>query len=269
MKVSIVLNSHSLSNFSRCPRLYWYSDVMYYRLNRAKAALSKGTLFTRMLALYYKERQRHGSVTQEFVQKIAKAAYGPTIKEETKSFLSLRFINYAAYFRNEDIRVLAVEKGFAFVLYEDKDYQFIYEGTPDLVASVDGHLSVFDHKTRSQDRDINEFTNQALGYCYGVGTDQFIYNYIGLQTTGNASHWFKRQPVRFSTYQLKEWRENTLYSFYRVAEILKAQKFPRTYACDGKYGSCFFKYPCAQPDKRSELIVLNGDYNTNGRRSSW
>jgi len=271
--LSISLNSHSLSSFSTCKALFDYRELQLKRPIRKKAAFEKGTLVARVLELFYKKKQRLSGapVPPAFVGLLYRKMQGPTIKlaTEDKMFLAGRFLLYAAHYQTERFKVVAVELGFSTLLYEDKKYQFIYEGRPDLVIGDGQSLIVVDHKTRLMERMNNDMNNQSLGYCYCLGAKTFIYNYIGLQTSEGPQKWFKRTPVEFSARQLLRWRDETIETFFEVARTMETKKFGRSYNCVDRYGMCDYYPICSAPSERDALIEIQTGYETVERHKSW
>lgn len=267
--LSIRLNSHSLAEVTRCPKLFHYNYVISLARKEQRAALQKGSLFARVLEIYYKYKQRRGNVPMSFVTKLFKAMQGPTIRVPEKAMLAMRFMLYAGHYKNDGFRILAVELGFSVLLYQDDKYQFVYEGRPDMIIHDGKSIVVWDHKTRSRESSINEMNNQALGYCFGVGTNKLVYNYIGLQDNILPSKNFKREPILYSASQIARWHSDTVKSYYRAASYIEQNDFHRTYACEGKYSICDYNVICRQPDARSEQIVTNSDFEIVPRRNSW
>ena len=227
----LTLDSHSLSNYQRCPQLYNYTDVQNIEPISLYAPFEKGTVISRCLEDYYKQPEITGSILKEICEK--NIYNSNSLDEVSRLHIQMRFLKYAQYYKNEQWKVVAVEEGFSSVLYEDKNFKFIYEGRPDLVVSLqDNRLAIIDHKSESRSDNLYFYNNQALGYCWATGVRIFTYSYFGLQETGGPKDWFRRSSIVFEDKQIQNWEENTISWYFR---LLNDAWFQKSYQCTGKY----------------------------------
>lgn len=243
------LDSHALSAYKRCPQLYDYTQILKIEPRKKYNSFDRGTTIAEMLQDYYSIKTEKGEVVKEDLRDIIDRRLLPSsLSDEDKELIGSRFLYYHRNYRAESWIPLAVEKGFSILLYEDEEYIFIYEGRPDLVIKLsptEQSIVIVDNKSQQREGSIYPYNDQAMGYCYALRTNTFIYNYFGLQTTGDPRKWFHRGSIRFSPEILEEWRKTTIRWFKQIAETTD---FKKSWLCEGKYGVCFFKDLCEQTE---------------------
>lgn len=262
MKKVITFSSHTLSDFAKCAKSFEFSQLVRIEPKGTKAAFVRGKLIGRCLEIYYKAKQRKYFKLDALVVKLSDIiANHRGLVEGDQMKLSMRFRFYCKYAKNEDWVVLAVEQSFAKILYEDDDYIYLYEGTPDMIVRLsNGKVAVVDHKTRSMDKALLGLANQPLGYLWACDTEWFIYNYFGLQDTGDSKLWFKRQFERFNKGLIDRWVRDTIEVYHRARNAAESNKYARSYNCDSKYGACQFYKICNEHDTFGERLVINQHY---------
>lgn len=242
----VIADSHAISRFQECEAAYEFSNVIKIQTREERRGIDRGTVIATLLEEYYRAR-KNGELTREKIfEIIAKHLDTSELSADDKDLIRFRFMKYYGHYKNENLEIIAVEPETAFskVIYEDKDYLFIYEGRPDIIfktPGVNGIIYPADHKSRSQNHSIYFYNNQAMGYCWASRTQHFMYNFFGLQETGGAEKWFERPTKVFTEDQILEWKEDTIEWFHRIA---RTTKFLRSRRCQGKYGICEFHKLC-------------------------
>lgn len=257
-KKIIAFTSHTLAEFAKCQKSYEFSQLVQIEPKGPKPAFIRGKLIGRCLEIYYKAKRRKYSKLEQLVRKLASIIEnheGLSTGEQIK--LSMRFRAYHKNYAAENWEVVAVEESFSKVLFENDKYVYVYEGTPDMVVRLsNGQLAVVDHKTRSMDKDLLGLAHQPLGYLWACDTEWFTYNYFGLQETGDAKLWFKRQFERFNKVLIDRWVRDTIDLYHAAVIAAENNKFSRTYNCDSKYGACSFYKICNEGDELGEQLVV-------------
>jgi hypothetical protein len=282
-KKILALDSQFLGRFQHCPMDYKYSAIVQIEPTWKRAALNFGSAWTRIMEVYYRmrmlyrrdwvERGIYNDKVQRFmkrIKRICEEGFGDAFLDENeRSLLWSRVVLYEKTYRNESWIPVAMESGFSFLLYEDDEYQFIYEGRPDLVVMMPDPLNpsrwvrvVVDHKTRGRNEDLADYNNQVNGYLCAADTRYFIYNYCGKQTTGGTEKYFQRQIVSRSPQALAAWKQSTIEWFFRIAKTIESGKFLKSMQCEGKYGICEFYKLCSADDE----IGFNGALQSNYRK---
>jgi hypothetical protein len=273
-KITIALDSQELNTFERCPLRYrlefldrlepkrWQFkkvDTNFWKLEgitgKAKA-LNKGYVMAQAIENYYGlmiEGKSMGDRILKGVEIISTGEYTEVPDEsipEQKMLLLRSFAQYCEFYAGEKTVPIAVEKGFAFELYNSDDLRIIYEGKPDLIArpQIDEPIYPWDNKTESKRSELHSHSNQFIGYVRALETDKLIVNYIGLQKEKPPKEKFFRTWNTYTKMQLEEWRNNTIHWCYELKRCSEEGKFPQNRSgCDGKYGQCIFTSLCDAP----------------------
>lgn len=261
--IEIILDASQLNVFEACPRKWYYDQVLNLTTARTNPSLSTGSCWHEVLKFYYTKGMEqpplsnHLKETIEFAHFLAtgpRSIEWPRIKDNPKFFIDrirAYFINYL--YKDDTTQVIAVEKGFSTLLYEDSERRYILEGMIDLI-SLENHLglTVTDHKTQQRYDTLYEYNHQLCNYLSFTGAEYFRYNYIGQQESQNANT-FHRQIFKAPPGMLAQWRKDVLKTFQEmerfVIEGMSEASFPRRRnSCDTKYGTCQFHKICQEPD---------------------
>jgi len=249
MKKTLVLNSHSLSYYQKCPSLFKFTNIRKITPREEKRPFERGTVISRMMEEYYRAKRSNELTKSKIFSIVQEILYNSSLEEEDKNLIEMRFFNYWKFYQNENWIVIAVEKEAAFskVLYEDDDYLFIYEGTPDLVAEIsprERRRFCCDHKHQSRKTDIYVFNNQVLGYCWGTNCNLFTYNIFSVIESGKPSDWFRRPTNSFNPAIIQNWVDTTIRWYFK---IVNDTEFLPSLNCESKYGVCSYHKICEQP----------------------
>lgn len=269
-KYHLELDASQLTAFQHCEKHYEYSYVKHLEPKKRFHYFEKGTNIAKMLELFYAARLR--GYDQRRVNKLVRFLSERILEHKLLDaddalLLSTRFLSYCKYYREERFKVIAVEKPFRKVLYESPNVLFTYTGRPDLIVVQGGELMSLDHKTQSREGQIADLSNQHIGYSWAIGSNYFMYNYFGLQTTKDEAKWFKRELLEVSDTLKARWREETIKWYFRIAAARTNKEFDRSYNCDTKYGVCKYIKACAQGTQRAEDFVLIDSFQK--RKKEW
>ena len=245
-KKVLALDSHGLSDFQRCPRLYKYTNILGIEPGITYEPFERGTTITMMLEAYYLAKREEKSIKQAITQIIQDILYMSSLPQDMKDLIEIRFMRYIKHYKDESWFPIAMESECAFskILYEDSDYLFVYEGRPDMVVWLDfdkKHKLIIDHKSQSRRKDLYFYNNQVLGYSWGLDIPNFAYNYFGIQESGEPNDWFRRSGHRFIERDIAKWKLQTIHWFKKIVE--DESLYP-SLQCDGPYGLCAFKNLC-------------------------
>jgi hypothetical protein len=270
MKFTLSLNSHALSNYQECEGKYLYTNLIGIEGLGNKFAMDRGTLFAKFLEIYYKHRLKPRKSTVKVLNNpivwTRRIQKNLNLKESEAFSLYQTMKGYVQHWKGQDWTPLAVEKGFSKILYEDSDNLFVWEGRPDLIGSLsNGETIVCDHKTQAQTRSYYAFNNQARGYLWATGATKFVYNYITMLKTPV----FRREAHSFTEAQIEDWKSNTIEWFFRIKKSLQDEKFPLSWNCEGKFGTCPFHLICEQPLDTRKAYVIKTQYKKRKLYRSW
>ncbi len=265
-KKTLILNSHGLSDYQKCPQLFGYTNIQNLEPAMTYLPFAKGTLISTLLERYY-TLQINDKLNKDNVWNVIQTTlYNESnpIRDdkELMPFLEMRMLQYWKFYQKESWVTIAVEEGYSKTIYEDDSHLFVYEGRPDWTGYIDKEMNKLvhaDHKSQSRHDNIYPFNNQALGYCWASEIDIFIYNYFGLQTTGKPEDWFRRVPQRFSKQQIETWQNETIQWFFK---ILKDRERLKSWQCTGKYGVCAYKKLCEASEDWIRKDLINREFKS-------
>ena len=266
-RFTLVLNSHALTDFQECETKYKYRDHMCIKVAGENKFFRKGSLVATILENYYKRKMRGKNVliplNPFMLPKVAqkRLGYSPS---DANEFARIMW-KYHEEYENEQWIPVAVEKGFSKILWEDASNLFIYEGKPDLIVRVGKDLVGVDHKTQSLQYSIWEFNNQALGYCWGIGLNYFVYNYIKF----TKEDWFRRSTHQFSSAQLDAWHTETIDWFFRIKHAICYRTYLKNWTCQTKFGLCDYTSLCTQPSEAARTWNIKSTFKQTKRYRSW
>lgn len=271
--IEVILDASQLEVIEACPRKWYYDSIRNLTTLRTNPALTTGTFYHAVLQFYYSQPfpvTDHLKPTFEYAKLLADRGYEPENESnrwpevrENKEFHLTRLRDYLIRWSHEDeaIRVVAVEKGFSYLLYEDTEKRFILEGMIDLIyRHPQMGLVVRDHKTQSRAYDKYPHCHQALNYLTATGGDYFEYNYIGLQKAPSPANFWHSEPFKPGPGVLDQWKRDVLRTFMEVYWIkrnelevgtawLREDLYARRKAsCQTKFGMCQFHKICEVPE---------------------
>ena len=269
-KTTIVLNSHSLSSFQSCEYKYMFRELVEIVPVNRKRYFEIGTIFSNYFHLHYYHKMKPTSKWRKLallsIEKWAERFQKvPGIDNKEAYTLALVLIAYRSAYKHEELIPVAVERGFSKILYEDEANLFIWEGKPDLIATLNGILICMDHKTQSRQYNICELNNQIMGYMWASGAKKFIYNYIKLTKTPE----FRRTPVMLDLQLLEIWKLNTIEWFKRVSVALQSKTFVPSYQCETKAGVCDYLTICQIPSDNGKIFTIKSLFKSQKARRSW
>lgn len=261
----LTLDSHTYSEFLNCEKLHELATINQWQSKSVNFAQSRGTHIHNLLYIFYKMKLR-----KKPFEKCVKRGLlylkliGKQQKIEDWLMLQRKYVEYCGYYRGESIYPLAVEKGFSKVLYEDAHFLFIYEGRIDFVGKFQNDPLRYwvDHKSENQKEDLNPDSNQFIGYSWAMGTTNGLINYIGFQDSKGPSEAFRRTIVTHKREQIEEWKQETIYNYFRLANTYRHGIFTktRTHCKRYKCRPCAFIEVCRQTNARKIELLLESEF---------
>jgi len=268
------LNSHALSYFQNCEMRYKYSNVDLLVQREEYYPFKRGAGIARYLAIWYLAKKKNYSAEKMkrlewflFKRMAASSAFINTkYSEDDRMDIAARVKAYFNKYRTENYPIIAVEEGFSKILFENKDVLFVYSGRPDLVVDF-GKFGIgpIDHKTESRESNIAPFNNQFVGYCWALGANFGLVNYIGLQKDFKDDSVLRRKAFSFTNAQIAKWRNDTISWYNRIMKSIVSKNYTRSWNCEGKYGTCLYHNICISGSPKEELIKIKRDFKTSER----
>lgn len=277
--IEIILDASQIEVIETCPRKWYYDTILNLTTRSENPALSTGSFYHSVLEFYYRNYSDPARLRETFefaksnIHTVASVAADPEFHlERIKQYL----IRWAA----EEVEVVAVEKGFSQLLYEDSERRYILEGMIDLVYRSKGLLWVRDHKTQSRDYDKYPYCHQALNYLLATKADYFEYNYIGLQKNIGPNTFRHSDPFKAGPGVLDQWKLDVKSVFDSVARFTVAAEshwidtvpderiaYPKQRtSCQTKFGLCQFHKICEVPETDPLFNVTLSAYKRKERK---
>jgi hypothetical protein len=288
--IEVVLDASQIETFETCP-YKWYLDH-YCNLEscRTNPALSTGSFYHEVLKFHYQQALTTSKppsegirrsldfaqylitcteLTPELLTHEVRSLPPKEVRENSKFHLDRLRDYFAKYVCEDDSsEIIAVEKGFSYILYEDNIFRFILEGMIDLISiEKSTKLTVTDHKTQSRFYEKYGYNHQALNYLNFTKANYFRYNYIGLQEN-NGPNTFRRPIFRSSEGMLEQWQKDIMQTFLQMATYSsEGEDFPRhRTSCQTKYGICQFHRRCEIPDDSKWVTTIMTAYKEKERK---
>lgn len=266
------VDSSILNTIQNCARKTQYSFIYNLQPYEKDEALEKGDLMHKMLEVYYSLRLDNGADRESGLWKelISEANIYPgddpmvtgieagiyfaskmSISSEISEEVIDQFKAYVDYYRHDGWHPIAVEEVGSKVLYQDEDVRIIYDFKIDLIAEQGRIIAPWDHKTGSRRKDPSSLSNQFIGYCYGLGTNQILINKIGFQKSLKPAERFQRYTLPISDDRIQEWIKNSIYWTLEYQKMVEQDNFPMNLTSCDKYSGCIFSRICeSDPDNR-------------------
>lgn len=268
-KFTLAINSHALSDFQECEMKHAFKHFIGIEPLGTKRVMERGTLFAKFLEILYKNRlnPRHSfkKVLNNPLIWIPRIVKKCNVSEKEAYDLYATMKEYVKYWKGRDWEPVAVEKGFSKVIHEDNGNLFVWEGRPDLIATLNSELLVCDHKTQGQSKSIYQFNNQARGYLWATGSTKFVYNYIVFTKQVQ----FRREVHPFTQAQIDDWKSTTIEWFFRLKHARMNGKFLQSWNCSTIYGPCEFHRICEQPNPQVQSFTIKSQFKQRKVYRSW
>jgi len=284
-KITLVNNSHSIGNFLKCPKRFYYSQILGIEPMKTYRPFLRGHIVTELLSYLYQAKMNGTYTPMTPLTACELLIDNSELETKDKALLTNRFLQYVKYYINESWYPIACERcslypneenpgtGFSKIIFENETFLFVYEGTPDLIVKINKHkdtLLLVDNKTQSRKKDLFPHAIQFKGYSWGTGIRDFCINYFGLQESGKADKLFRRELITYTDAQIEQWRIDMVRIYFDMIVAIKNKMLYRTWQCEGTYSICDYFDLC----KNSYIPFVEKDhirrhYKAKVRKTSW
>lgn len=249
----IAIDSHMLEMLQLCARKYYYAHVRNIGEIYPKEYLDRGSLVHFILDKF----NSNGKNIEEAIKLgYDKATELNLSGEECDSvFNNLR--DYADYTKYKSWRVVTVEQAAAKILYEDENFQFLYQAIIDLTIEIPGVSEevIVDFKHAKRRGSSSDLSNQFIGYCWIKGVHNIIKAEIGFQKTLKPSERFREILFSYSKPRIEEWVQNATFWLKQLTYFEAIDEWPMNWSSCNKFDGCIFSRICsATPDAREHII---------------
>jgi len=274
----LIINSHQLTDYQNCKRKYRLGTVDFLEAKETKLALTKGTLWHLAMARWYQGKQ-DGHADQSLKIDIGKSILASPLTDKVSALMYLRFMEYCYHWEGEELSPIAVEgldennkdrTGFTKVLDEGDNYQVLFEGKQDLIATCEnGKKYWIDHKSQSKANDLYSYSNQFMAYTWGTGMPGKINYTVFINKKNDGT--YRRQIIAPSQNQIEAWLKLTrLWTKKIITSLLEGEWLKNPSSCETRYGMCVFDDICRQTSKQgAEWVIKNTFKKRKERYSSW
>lgn len=292
-KIQWAWDSSSLSMMKRCPREYYYGQVLGLRRKRRSAPATFGGAFAKAMETFETEEPKvgRGPALNEALRAATVASEGmEDHKSRTREALMRSVIAYVDHHATDNVTTLRKTDGDAAVELHFKvplgpvisflpETEVVMCGYMDRVVDFQGTPLVLDNKTtgasisteKGSEAYFKNFTpdNQIDTYvwaakeAFGIPVRGVIIDAMQIAKTKTA---FARHIIHRTTGQIAEWRGGLNY-WLRLAATSsmallhvktgedRAQVFPQNQTSCHKYGGCTFRNICGKdPSVRAAFL---------------
>ncbi len=298
-KIQWAWDGSSLSMLKRCPREYYYGQVLGLRRKRKTAPATFGGAFAKALEVFETEAPKvgRGPATAAAMRAATEASDGmEDHKSRTREALMRSVVAYIDHHASDNLETVTKTDGDAAVELHFKvplgniiadmpRTEVVYCGYMDKIVTFQGNTFVLDNKTtgssisteKGSEAYFKNFTpdNQITGYtwaareAFGIPVRGVIIDAMQIAKTKTE---FARQIIHRTTKQVEEWRNGLSYWINLAADssmqlmLLEAkgveapeQAFPMNETSCHKYGGCTFRGICGK-DPAVRQAFLDTDF---------
>ncbi len=294
---TLILDSSQISAWFECPTEWANRGLVAIdkkdpsKTLQPGAAMAMGSLGHKYLELYYTEIGNDvmsGQAVQKAIQfdpdaeDKADSQYplDPELREKVKK----RFLEYTIFYNSGDYKpaykkthrvevrdgILTdavgrdplIEKGFSYKLFESSEYLFVLEGRIDFMGEAqDGTLLWMDHKFQLREHLLYSKAIQFRNYALATGLNLAVINYVRLHEKLEKNT-FVRQPLSFSSLEMRHWREELIDTYVVIAKQVAAGHFPQNRnSCGGAWGRpCMYTPLCEEYNLQTRAAVQKRDF---------
>lgn len=290
---TLILDSSQISAHEECPTEWSNRGLISIDFAKVGEAMAAGSLGHKYLEIYYDTLCRSDGDMKLATE--TALAFDPDAADQVDSQFPLdlalrekvkqRFCDYLFnYPADRDYRpaykklhgitvkngVLAdvvqrdplIEKGFSYKLFESKEYLFVLEGRIDFMGEAsDGSVLWMDHKFQFREHLLYPKAIQFRNYSLATGLNLAVINYIRLHDKIGPKT-FVRQPLSFSSLEMRYWKEELISIYVRIAKEVAAGEFPKNRnSCGGAWGrACMYAPLCEEYNPAIRAAIQKRDF---------
>lgn len=262
-KKIFVVDSQRLNCIQMCMTRYRYQFGKSFDPMETPIQFERGTLMHAGMEFYYNARKlrdqwntlglQHADIVEQAIDKIRTDSVEMHIAIEEVEDVIRVYQEYTTYYANDGWdNILFTEKVASKVMYEDDEIVIVYEGKIDLGIALSNYpIMIVDHKTEKRKNPASDMTNQFMGYCWLLDTQNIIINRIGMQTTVKPADKFIREVLSYSKARLEEWKNNSIFWIKQAIQYIEHDIYPMNLTSCDKYSGCTYRSVCkCSPEDR-------------------
>lgn len=266
------LTGSHLNEYQKCPTSYNHSMIENLRMLTTPSYFSRGSFMHKVLEHYYRgkllkkegndkyKNLDHGQIISLAIEDARYYAVKESIDSPTVNEVLERLELYFKKYYSDGWEPLFVEQPFSKVLFEDERLLILYEGQIDLIVrNMSGSIIPVDHKGQSRKSTPIPFANQFTGYSWVTGSERFIVNQIGFQSSiKEPDKLFRREELYIPFEKQEEWVEDSVRWVRRMLESKDTNYWSKNRTSCDKYGRCAYLPICESVKADRDLIIAQG-----------
>lgn len=270
-RVSLAADSSQISDFMKCPRLWYYKYIRNLEFSGAERnlAFDKGTLVHALFDYYYQRMPNNPmQIANEAILHFRKNVDKLGVPKSDVDLIVSRFMAYSQMYSNDFQPLIIngkpqVEVGFSVPILDTSTFYFVLEGRIDLITNQEVFV---DHKTQSRKYDHYKFTPQFLTYSLATGLSHGCINYFSLADTVNKDT-FRRSLFTVNNDVRERWKKKVIEIFHKMAYCKITGKFDMNeVSCQDNFGICQFAKLDEETNPKMVEIIIKQQYR---QREEW
>ena len=266
------LTGSHLNEYQKCPTSYNHSMVENLRMLTTPSYFSRGSFMHKVLEHYYRgkllRREKdpkyvnldHGQIISTAIEDARFYAVKENMDSSTVNEVLERLELYFKKYYSDGWEPIFVEQPFSKVLFEDEKLLILYEGQIDLIIrNMSGSVVPVDHKGESRKSVAIGFLNQFTGYAWVTGSERFIVNKVGFQTSiKDTDKILRREELHIPFEKQEEWVEDSIVWVRRMLNSKDTNYWSKNRTSCDKYGRCAYLPICESTRAEKDSIIAQG-----------
>lgn len=266
---TVILDSQLLSNLQRCAFRTNLQFNLHLQQPEKAHSLQRGTLIHSFFSGYFGYRLEKNNAVDWIScvgpahEALKKELVKCTLPEKDISNVLRSLDQYVEMYKFEPMEVLAVERPFALILYENEEenLRIIYVGVIDLIGKVQGsETKTYDHKSQMRKSDYLLLDDQFEGYCTAAQTNILTVNVIGLQESLKPQDKMRRVPLSYNQYLLDRWKQHVIYWVKQYLVYTENNEWPENHQGCNKFQLCEYYEVCVSSSEAARAWKLQTAY---------
>jgi len=267
-KINYVFDATMFDTFLDCPQKFNLRHIQNRVTPEKQKPLDRGGIMHVGFESYYKAlaegKKWEDAITAGLVDMRFGLASDSDLSTDDGNRCLEVFEESATFWRADDLswEIVAVEKPFLYVLYEDDTFRIAMMGKIDLLRSNNRYTNCpMDHKTYERDFPVTRLTNQFQNYAFATKSDYLFVNRVGFQTSLKSEKKHKRIPLSYDAAILSQWRTNVIRWVMHYHDCAVSNEWPLNTTSCGKYNRlCEYHGICDTSGEENKIYKLETQF---------
>lgn len=267
-KINIVLDTSQYDMFRLCEQRYNYRYNLHKTLSVKAKALDRGTLVHIACETYFESLKSGAKYEYAVNSALMKVKEAGAITSDLDVDEISRIVDvmeeYFDFWRTADqnIKIVAVEQPFLYLLHEDENIKIHMAGKIDLIYSDNKYKNMpLDHKSFDRSYEVGRMSNQFKNYCIATNSNYLVVDKIGFQKTLKPHEKYLRVPLSYDHIILEAWKQNVVRVMYHYVECAADGVWPlNETSCDKFNRKCEYYEVCDSSGQQAKDFKLRNNY---------